>query len=105
MLISGPVLTSMLARTCKSRRQAIRLRQADLAAQCGVAEATLMRFERTGRINLEIFTRIAVALGLGEVLAEALQKTVPARPPARTAEEFLRCDKPRQRVRLPKASK
>lgn len=104
MLISGPAFANLIANASKARRHALGLRQADLAARCGVAEATIVRFERTGRINLDVFTRIAVALGLAEPLAEALKKALPSRPPARTAEEFLRSEKPRQRVRLPKAS-
>lgn len=100
MLISGPILASSLAQACKAKRQALGLRQSDLSGRCGVSEATIMRFERGGQIKLELFTRLAVALGLAESLVTALEQGT-AKPPARTAAEFLRGNQPRQRVRLP----
>ena len=100
MLISGPILASTIAKACQSKRQALGLRQSDLAARCGISEATIMRFERTGQTTLALFTRLAVALGLAESLVAALEQST-APTPARTAEEFLRGTQPRQRVRLP----
>ena len=91
-----------MACSCKTKRQSLGLRQSDLAAQCGVAEATIMRFERTGRATLEVFTRIAVNIGMAEFLADALQKSLPVPPRPRTAKEFLRGGRVRHRIRVRK---
>lgn len=102
--MTAPALVALAARTCKARRQKYGLRQSDLAAQCGVAEATIVRFERTGRVGLDVFARIAIALEIAAPMAELLDQATPKRPPAKTAKEFLRVERPRQRVRVAKAA-
>lgn len=102
MFISASEFALHLARTCKSKRQALGLRQSDLAKQCGVAEATIMRFERSGRATLDVFTRVALVLGAADPIAEALNASVRARPQPKTANEFLRSGRSKQRIRVPR---
>ena len=52
-----------LAARARARRLALRLTQAGLAERSGVPLATLRKFERTGRIALTSFVRIALTLG------------------------------------------
>jgi len=89
-----------MAAACKVKRQAIGLRQIDLATRCGLSELTITRFERTGQVGLGVFARIVVALGMSESLVEALNAEASPRTGSRTVEEFLRAGQKRQRVRL-----
>jgi transcriptional regulator with XRE-family HTH domain len=99
MLISPTTLASGVARACKAKRQALALRQSDLAARSHVAETTIVRFERTGSISLRAAARILVALNLAAPILDALTSaSLP--PPARTGDEFLRGAKVRQRIRV-----
>ena len=54
------VLMMRLAQNCKARRLEKGLSRNSLAARCGVPAPTIERFERTGKISLESFCRIAV---------------------------------------------
>ena len=100
MLISATKLLTDISRTCKAKRQALGLRQLDLAKRCGVTGATIIRFERSGGVGLDVFTRIVVALNMGEAVREAI--TVAATPPSapKSGEEFLRGSRVRERIRL-----
>ena len=100
MLNSGPRLVTALTAACKAKRQALGLRQRDLAARCGVTGATIVRFERTGHVRLDAFARILVALDLGEIIQKAIAvATAPSVRP-KSGEEFLRGDQSPRRIRV-----
>ena len=99
MLIFPTTLTLAIARACKSRRQALGLRQSDLASRSHVAETTIVRFERTGCISLAGAGRILVALNLGKPILDALAAST-APQQAKTGAEFMRMVPVRQRVRV-----
>jgi len=100
MLISGPKLVAALTAACKAKRQALRLRQRDLAARCGVTEATIVRFGRTGRVRLDAFGRIIVALDLGEAIQKAITAAAAPSIGPKSGEEFLRGGRSPQRIRM-----
>ncbi len=56
----------------KERRLSLNLTQEQLAGKANVSLAVLRKFERTGRISLESFVKIAFVLGLNEQLLEGL---------------------------------
>jgi transcriptional regulator with XRE-family HTH domain len=102
MLISGPKLVVAFTAACKAKRQALGLRQRDLAARCGVTGATIVRFERTGHVRLDVFARIVVALDLGEIMHNAITTgSAPVTRP-RSGEEFLRGTRSTRRIRVKK---
>ncbi|NED99922.1 helix-turn-helix domain-containing protein [Phytoactinopolyspora halotolerans] len=77
-----------VARRLGQRVRALRLR-ADmkietLAAQAGVSEMTVRRFETTGRGSVDTLLRLASALGRLDEFAELL-----APPPATSVDEFV----------------
>jgi len=88
-----------LRNALRQRRAELRLRQVDLAQQSGVPLATLNLFERTGKISLESFAKLLLALKLDEQVIEALRKTHSPEPA--TMKEFL-ASKPKRRVDLPR---
>lgn len=80
----------------KEQRLAVNLTQAELSERSNVSLATLRNFERTGKISLESFVKLAFVLGLHERILEALKpnKTRPA-----SLYELLKEEKPlRQRA-------
>jgi len=100
MLTSGTRLVAAVTAACKAKRQALGLRQRDLAARCGVTGATIVRFERTGHVRLDVFARILVALDLGEAIQKAIAvATAPSVGP-KSGEEFLRGDRSPRRIRV-----
>lgn len=61
-------VSAELGARARARRLALKLTQAGLAERSGVPLATLRKFERTGRIALTSFVRIALTLGDEEAL-------------------------------------
>lgn len=103
-MLSLTTEADVLTRTAKAlreRRQALGLRQVDLAERSGVAIATLRRFENTGQITFGGLAKLLVACGLADAfLAGIKPKTVAA--PA-SIDEFLgKAPSPRRRVRVRK---
>jgi len=82
----------------RQRRQALHLRQTDLAERSGVAVATLRRFERSGQITFSGLAKLLVACGLAEPVLRALESnSTPAT--ATTITEFLTEPTARKRIR------
>ncbi len=57
----------------RSHRLAQNLQQSELAARAGVSERALRNFERSGRGSLDLFLRLAVALGLVESMSNLFE--------------------------------
>ena len=100
MLISPSKLLTTLSSTCRTKRQALGLRQLELARRCGVTGATIIRFERTGGVGLDVFARIVIALNMGEAIQEALTAAAAPFSAPKSGEEFLRGSRIRQRIRV-----
>ncbi len=86
------------AAAVRLRRQALNLRQTDLAERSGVAVATLRRFERSGQITFAGLAKLLVACGLAEPVLRTLEAKSTATTTA-TISEFLAESPKRQRVR------
>ncbi len=54
-------------------RLAQNLQQSELAARAGVSERALRNFERSGRGSLDLFLRVAFALGLVESMSSLFE--------------------------------
>lgn len=54
----------------REHRLAQNLQQSELAARAGVSERALRNFEKTGRGTLDLFLRLALALGLIDSMSE-----------------------------------
>ena len=78
-----------VARTLAGRAKTLRLqkkwKRATLAARSGVSESSLRRFEQTGKVSLENFLNILLALGRLDEMHELLQP-----PAARTIEDLMK---------------
>lgn len=66
MLKTSKETTVELAQRAKSLRLGQNLTQAGLEQRSGVSLGTIKLFERTGKISLESFVKIAIALGASE---------------------------------------
>ncbi len=64
---------SDIAALMRERRLAVNMTQEQLAGQANVSLAVLRKFERTGKISLESFVKLAFVLGLSDRLLEALR--------------------------------
>jgi transcriptional regulator with XRE-family HTH domain len=62
-----------MASLMRERRLAVNMTQEQLAGQANVSLAVLRKFERTGKISLESFVKLAFVLGLSDRLLEALR--------------------------------
>lgn len=90
------------AKTVRGQRQALGLRQVDLAERSGVAIATLRRFESTGQITFGGLAKLLVACGLADTFLAGIKPTTVAAPAS--IDEFLaKAPSPRRRVRVRKA--
>lgn len=81
----------------KYHRIRLRWRQIDLAKESGVGGATLRRFERTGKITLEGFAKLAAAIGLAEELVHLFTKRDEK---VSSVAEFVKQGEQPKRVRL-----
>ncbi len=69
ILLETPVDASrQLAEEARERRLRLNMTRQDLAAKSGVPPDTLGLFERTGRISLVSFLKVAFALGIADRL-------------------------------------
>ena len=69
-------ITKELANRMVRLRKRRKISQRELAARSGVSLGSLKRFEQTGEISLQSFTKLAIALGVeGEL--ESLFNEVP----------------------------
>ncbi len=57
----------------RAHRLAENLQQSELAARAGVSERALRNFERSGRGSLDLFLRVAMALGLIESMSNLFE--------------------------------
>lgn len=89
---------SEMASLLGSRAKALRLQQgwkrSTLAARAGVTDASLKRFENTGKASLDLVLNVAMALGRLEEFDALLRPK-----PAQTMEELERLDQIAQRKR------
>lgn len=65
-----------IANSLVQLRRRRKISQKELASRSGVSLGSLKRFEQTGEISLQSFTKLAIALGVEEEL-EALFREVP----------------------------
>ncbi len=73
-MFSGEKVTTKLAKRLKRRRLAQNLTLDGLSKRSGVPLGTLKKFERTGKIALVSFVRLALALRDEEALENLLQE-------------------------------
>lgn len=57
----------------RAHRLAQNLQQSELAARAGISERSLSNFERSGRGAVDVFLRIALALGLVESMSSLFE--------------------------------
>ncbi len=57
----------------RAHRLAQNLQQNELAARAGVSDRALRNFERSGRGSLDLFIRVAMALGLVESMSSLFE--------------------------------
>lgn len=57
----------------RAHRLAQNLQQSELAARAGISLRTLVGFERCGRGSLDVFLRVAMALGLIESMSSLFE--------------------------------
>jgi transcriptional regulator with XRE-family HTH domain len=85
----NPILPEACAVSLGAKAKALRLaaewKRATLADRAGVTEASLKRFERTGKASLELVLRVAFALGRLDEFGGLLEP-----PPARSIDELER---------------
>ncbi len=78
-----------LAIRLKTLRLIKKWKRATLAARSGVTEASLKRFEQTGRISMESFLKLLSALGRLDEMEALLSP-----PPAHSIKELEQMEKP-----------
>lgn len=66
-----------IAGNAKALRLSKNLSRRALAAQSGVAESTLKRFETTGKVSLDALLLIAMSLGVGAQMASLFSAPPP----------------------------
>ncbi len=81
-----------VAEDVRALRLAQDLSRRSLAARSGVAEATIKRFETTGRISFESLVLLADALGVSERLSQLF-----AAPPPTSLDQIKRGERQRGR--------
>lgn len=69
------ILTARLAANCRARRLEKGYSRRHLAELTGVPAPTIERFERTGKISLESFCRIAIEFDYFDELASLLSQS------------------------------
>ena len=62
-----------LGKRLRAHRLAQDLQQSELAARAGISRKTLVAFERSGRGSLDVFLRVATALGLIESMSSLFE--------------------------------
>jgi len=68
-LATADEIAQELGNRLRAHRLAQNLQQNELAARAGVSTRTLGEFERSGRGSLDVFLRLAMALGLSESMS------------------------------------
>lgn len=69
------LLMDRLAKNCKARRLEKGYSRRSLSDLTGIPAPTLERFERTGKISLESFCRLATEFDYFEELSEVMSRT------------------------------
>ena len=95
-LITTNKAMELVARNVRARRLQRDLTQGGLANRADVSIATLKKFERTGRISLESFLKLEMALGNLELIVDA---TKPKEHEFSSIDEVLNTDAEPKRKR------
>ena len=61
------------AQRLRAQRLAQNMQQSELAARAGISTRMLVYFERSGRCSIDVFLRIAQALGLTESMSDLFE--------------------------------
>ncbi len=61
-----------VAKTMRQRRLQLNITQVQLSERSGVSLAVLRKFERTGKISIESFLKLALVLGVMQEILDAL---------------------------------
>ena len=69
------VLLDRLAASCRARRLEKGMSRKSMSAACGVPAPTIEHFERTGKISLEAFCRIAILFDYFEEMGNIISRT------------------------------
>jgi transcriptional regulator with XRE-family HTH domain len=72
-LSSANEISQEFGKRFRSHRLAQSLQQSELAARAGVSERALRNFERSGRGSVDLFMRVAIALGLVESMSNLFE--------------------------------
>ena len=97
MLKTPQEVLIQLAERIRNRRLSLNLTQRGLADRASVSLAVLRLFERQGKISLESFLKLAVALDLGNPIDRLFQDI--DLPTSMTLDQLLSQSKQRQRGR------
>jgi transcriptional regulator with XRE-family HTH domain len=91
-LASADEIAQEFGMRLRAHRLAQNLQQSELAARAGISRRTLIDFEHSGRGSLDVFLRVAMALGLTESMSNLFE----LRP--KSIKEMERASKKRQRA-------
>ncbi len=72
-LASTEEIAEEFGKRLRAHRLAKNLQQAELAARAGISRRTLIDFENSGRGSLDVFLRVAMALGLIESMSSLFE--------------------------------
>lgn len=96
VLISLDKAKRVMAERIKAHRISQGFTQDGLAKRAGVSLSTLRKFEQKGKISLEGYLQITMALGLVERVAEAIGLAPPA---YKSIDEVIALNKQTEKVR------
>lgn len=98
MMKTAIELMARLGERSRERRLALNLSRAGLGVRSGVSVAVIRQFESTGKISLESFIKLAIALGAGEEIDRLLSSS--NSDEVVSIDELIRQSMPRKRGRL-----
>ena len=98
ILKSPQDVSDLLAHRFRERRLRLDLSQAGLAQRAGVNLHTLRKFERTGKVSLDILLKLAIVLGVLDDF-ENIAATGPAIVSGKSLDDVIAKPKSRRRGR------